>query len=269
MADVPVALTLRFILRLPLLAQLELKELLLQLMVRYADMCAVKILYYQLGPNHYHASVVQAFEGHDPMRRVGISPFVRNVMSVWVKRANSLLSTQGTLTERAFRSHNVYTNEELFANMAYTLGNETHHAGKHPAESTHSAWGVYVDQEPDGVVTAMPAFLRDLADHDLDALLMAITTRAIELGLEGQKRAWLNATVETPALMVPKFPTVELPEIVDITRYLSADKHRQLKAERLAWQLPRVQFQPRRAPRIGELVEIVVRSELDVPAVLG
>jgi len=59
MADVPVALTLRFILRLPLLAQLELKELLLQLMVRYADMCAVKILYYQLGPNHYHASVVQ------------------------------------------------------------------------------------------------------------------------------------------------------------------------------------------------------------------
>jgi len=268
-AGVPVALTLRFILRLPLLAQLELKELLLQLMVRYAKMCAVEILFYQLGPNHYHASVVQAFHGHDPNRLVGISPFVRNVMSVWVKRANSFLSTQGTLTERNFRSHNVYTNEELFANMAYTLGNETHHIGRHPEKATHSAWGVYVDSEPDGVVTAMPAFLDDLGGHELDELLLAITNRAIELELEGGKRAWLNATVETLALMVPQFPRIEFPEIVDIARYLDGSKHRQSSEQRLAWKLARVEFQPRRAPRIGELIEIVVRNQLDASAGFG
>ncbi|MBN4055023.1 hypothetical protein JYT15_00790, partial [Acidimicrobium ferrooxidans] len=62
-AGLPVALTLRFILRLPLLAQLELKELLLQLMVKYAPMCAVDILFYQLAPNHFHVSLVQAFTG--------------------------------------------------------------------------------------------------------------------------------------------------------------------------------------------------------------
>ncbi|MBN4049971.1 hypothetical protein JYT84_00925, partial [bacterium AH-315-M10] len=42
LAFVPVAITVRFILRLPLLAQLQLQELLLALMAKYAEKCAVE-----------------------------------------------------------------------------------------------------------------------------------------------------------------------------------------------------------------------------------
>ncbi|MBN4049902.1 hypothetical protein JYT84_00580 [bacterium AH-315-M10] len=263
-AGVPVALTLRFILRLPLIAQLELKELLLQLMVKHAAMCAVDILFYQLAPNHFHVSLVQGFTGMDPGRRVGISPFVRNVMSVWAKRANSFYSTQGHLTERAFRSHNINSNEQLLANLTYTLSNELHHIGTHPAQSTHSAWGVHADQQPDGIVTAMPAFIENLAAASIEQLILDINFRAIELELQETKRPWLTATIETLALQVPTFPSIGPPHVVDITRFLDGAKHQQLKEQRLTWKMPRIKFQPRRATRIGELVEVVVRNELDI-----
>jgi len=59
LAFVPVAISVRFVLRLPLLAQLQLQELMLALMVKYAQMCAVEIFWYELRPNHLHITALQ------------------------------------------------------------------------------------------------------------------------------------------------------------------------------------------------------------------
>jgi len=260
---VPVAITVRFALRLPLIAQIQLQQLMLALMVKYAKMCAVEIFWYEFRPNHLHITAWQTFSGHDHMRRVGLSPWMRNVLSVWVRKANAFHSTEGRLTERSFLSHNITSNERLLANQAYTLGNKSHHIGDSPEDDPSGAWTVYASGEPDGVVNVLPDYLDELGDAPTDQLLLAIIWRAIQLESAGNKRAWLDATREIIAEMAPAFRAIDLPGKYDVVQLVDADKQRAMVAERLTWQWTRIKFQPRKAPKLGEPIEVVVRKQID------
>ncbi len=259
-AFVPVAITMRCILRLPFLAQLQLQELMLTLLTRYAERCGVEICWYDLRPNHLHVTAWQTFDGHDQRRRVGISPWMRNVLSVWVKKANAFYSTQGGLTERTFLSYNISSNQHLLANQAYTLGNKAHHIGESPADDPSGAWSVYAKAEPDGVVNAVPSYLDQLGPGPTDELLLAIIWRAVELEALKTKRAWLVATQEILAERAPTFPAMDLPGSYHVVTIVDADKHRTMVADRLTREWKHVKFQPRKAPSISEAIEILNRK---------
>ena len=263
LAYVPVSITVRFSLRLPFLLQQQLQQMMLTLMTYYAEKCGVKILWYDLRPNHLHITALQAFDGHHHMRQLGISPWMRNVMSVWVRRANSYHSTQGVLTERTFKSYNITSNEALLANQAYTLGNKTHHSGDSPTDDPTGVWNLYAKGEPDGVVNAVPDYLDQLGEGSIDELLLAIIWRAVKLETTEVDRPWMVATREILAERAPAFRAIDLPGDADVVSIVDADRHRAMVAERLAWQWTRREFQPRKAPQFGETIEIVVREQID------
>jgi len=203
------------------------------------------------------------------MRRIGLSPWMRNIFSVWVKKAGAYHSTKGGLTECTFFSHNITSNERLLANQAYTLGNKAHHIGESPEDDPSGAWTVYARGVPDGVVNAVPDYLDRLGDKPTDELLLDIIWRALEHEADGDKRAFLNATLEIIAEQAPAFPFLDLPGKHDIATIVDIEKHRARVVERLTWQWSRVQFQQRKAPKLGESIEIVVRKQLDPDPPVG
>ncbi len=263
-ANVPVAICVRFVLRLKLLEQFQLRELFLKYLVEYADRCGVVILWYALMDNHLHLTVVQSFDGHDELGRIGISPMMRNILSRWVKVANGYFSTEGTLIEHTYSSANLVGNARLIENQVYTLANPIRHrTGVALEDATHTAFRLYTRREPDGVVTHVPDYMNALAEIGTDALIHDIANLALELAQVKTMRPWLTATTEVLAQRASSIPLAEMAQFHTVDQFLDGRRQQQRRASRLTWEFSKVMFQPRSAPSVGDVIDIVIRHPSD------
>lgn len=262
-AHQPVSITFRCALRLVFLKAPELRELFEQLVAIEAERCEVDVYALEIRDNHAHLIVSQRFHCHDRTRKKGIAAFTRNLLSRWVKKANAYHSTQGRLTERTYLSMRIESHEILLWQLAYVLCNGYHHARLDPAEVSGS-WSVYADHAPDGVVTRIPALAaRDLG-CPLDQLVRAISERGEDLRGRGASAPWLEATRREVAERGILLPTAEVdlggPAVAD---WLGAEVHERRREELVTRPWIRIEFEARRGPQLAEVIEIVVRRELE------
>jgi hypothetical protein len=269
--DLPVLVSQRMVLRLLLLEEPELKEYTLSALARNLVRCQVAILGWALQGNHFHLVMTQKIDGHDERRAVGIAPFMRNVTSTLAKKVNSTYSLQGHSVERTYRSHNLEGPENLLRSLAYIHAQDAHHHATRPkGEPRWDSWTVLAGGQPDGVVSDLPEFWNLLASSPEERaerardLLRAIIDCALVLERDSQDNPWAVATAEVVALH--KVPlTRNWQRLLPVPAALDAAAHTKAHEARLAWQWPRIAFDPRRAPRVGDVITIEVRREAIPP----
>jgi hypothetical protein len=270
--NLPVLVSQRMVLRLLLLEDRELKEFTLSALARNVVRCDVSILGWVLMSGHFHLVLTQKLDGHDELGVRGIAAFMRNATSTLAKKLNSWHSFQGHAVERTYRSHNLEGPENLLRSLAYIHAQEAHHHASRPkGEPQWDSWSVLAGGQPDGVVTELPEFW-DLLGASPDEraertreILRAIIDRALVLERDSQPNAWAVATAE--AILAYKVPlTSNWQRLLSVPAALDAAKHHDAREARLAWEWPRIAFDPRRAPRVGDVLTIVAkREELSPP----
>lgn len=265
MAHVPVVITTRCILRADLFDELNIEKKFRQLVARFAPPDQVEVFGWVFLRNHLHMLVSQNINGHDKRRKRGISPFLRNVFAALAKYVNGRLSSQGRVFERTFLARNRSEADEIFASFAYILTNPVHHgAAKRPEDYAASAVGAYYRGEADGVTTAALG------------LFSSIEGTSAEKGqfVEGLVREW-SADVRAAGKDANKIAIAGrvlrehrdrlnvkgAREAIPIASWLGRERAVRARDELLSWVPSKAEFQPRRAPRVGEIIRVVVRSQ--------
>lgn len=262
--NVAVGISARCILRLDLYSFEEAKQRLKQLFRHYEKMCEVEIIDFVIRDNHWHVIIVQRnFSGHDKQRKKGIAAWVRNVRMMSTRTLNAVYSTQGCLSERVYRSVNLKTNERLLAHQAYVQANGLHHANEAPDQSAHTSWILYGKGEATGVVTQVPDYCADGSLGDNRKFLCALQRLAMRYEREGRELPWLRAAQELIAAQAPSVLPEAQPSFVPVTELIDEADHKAACQALDDWEFPRVEFEPRRAPSVGKLIEIRIRRELD------
>ncbi len=254
MAHVPVLITTRCILRADLFAELNIEKKFRQLVAIFAPKADVEVFGFVFLRNHLHMLVEQRMHGHDKRRRRGIAPFARNVFSALAKYVNGRLSSQGRVFERTYFARNRSEADEIFASLAYILTNPVHHgAARRPEAYAASSVGAYYRGEADGVTTAalglfapMEGMVREwyagVRAAGSGANKVAIAARVIR---EHRDRLNVKGTREA----------------IPIASWLGQEKAEKAREELLAWVAPKAEFQARRAPKVGGLIRVEVRSQ--------
>lgn len=288
-AGIPAAVTFRWVLRLDLFQLHDLRMRFIQLIAKWAVEADVAVLAFNVRPNHAHMILCQRVDGC--WARVGISAMMRNVLSQAAIAANRLHSFQGHAVERTYRSVNLPRARDLLRQLAYLHSQGEHH-GSGPDWEDLDSHPIYYDGAVDGITTHI--VLPDLDDipreqraERLVELLEAIAQDALARealaaqdanpnapDLTACERAhtrfpWLDATneaVDASPLAITIEDHVSLLELVPITSFRDAEAHEQARQTLLDWRMPYCLFHPRRAPRVGELIDIRVTVVPHPPA---
>jgi hypothetical protein len=99
------------------------------------------------------------------------------------------------------------------------------------------------------------------------ALLEAIINPALELERDSRPDAWRVATDQAIARFGINF-TSTWKRLIPVSQALDAEAHEKARQARLAWKWPRVVKRVRRAPKVGEVIRIVVKRDVRAPPIL-
>lgn len=277
--QVPVVLSFRWAFRLKVFAyEGALVKLFLKLLCHWSWRCEVAILGFDVRPNHAHIIAMQRFDHHHPRR--GIAAMMRNVLSALARAANIVLTHQGRIIERTYRSHNLYTLGHFIRQMAYVNGQDAHHGGPGLASSRPTTVSVEV---ADGLVyqiPVIPELSRPGASpaeraEALGALLDQIIERATALeaaaaqdadpeqpNLDPQTRAEAGHPWQRAMEAVGEVWGLELEADIRRLAFNSFAVDRDGEAwfaareEFRRWHFPQFEAAPRRAPEVGDIIEV-------------
>lgn len=281
-AHVPIIISFRFAFRLDLFRHSEaLVKLLMKLLARWSWSCRVVVLGVAIRSNHCHILCYQLFDEHRPTE--GVAAMMRNVLSALAFAANQIFSHQGRVIERTYRSHNLPTLGDLLRQYAYIHSQDAHH---HSTGGTDSSQTVFDADSVDGLVTQLPYFPgihepgmteQQYADA-FAAATASITVRA--LALEAKARAdsdieqpdqdpgtrartsnpWLQALLEVAGEELGLPLDVPCQELYFRGVMARSGPLRFLAARTalLSYRLPEFDFQARRPPHVGDIIDIRV-----------
>ncbi len=161
MADEPVLVTTRCVMRLCAFEKPEVKTEIRRYLSWWAPRCRIELLCWTVVDNHIHLLVSQPIPGHK--KQTGIAAFMRNSLSAIARFTNGFIQSQGHLTERVYLSRRRTTPAEALASLAYILEHPVKHGVEGGIDDENSAGKLYARSRADGVATAVLGmfFLRD------------------------------------------------------------------------------------------------------------
>ncbi len=146
-ADEPVLVTTRCVLRVKFMERPAMKTEIRRHIAKWADRCGVEVLAWTVAGNHLHLLLSQHFTGHDRRaRRVGLFPFLRNVLSAIARYGNAHHSSQGRFFERVYNARRRPSPEQALQSLAYIL--------EHPVK--HGFEGGLDDENTSGRLSSAP-----------------------------------------------------------------------------------------------------------------
>ena len=155
MADEPVLVTTRCVLRVKFLQHPAVKSETRRLIAKWAPECGVEVMAFTIAGNHLHLLLSQDRTGHDTSRkRRGIFPFLRNVLSAVARYGNAAHSSQGRFWERVYYSRRRASAEQSLQSLAYILEHPVKHGVAGGFEDVNTSGGLYFRGTPEGVATA-------------------------------------------------------------------------------------------------------------------
>jgi REP element-mobilizing transposase RayT len=149
-----VLITFRCILRLDPPALEGVRNMLAQQLALNKARCEVELLAWAVHYNYIHLLIYQRFDGHCPKGHKGIAPFLRNVISVTARYANTGATLQARFLERTYEAHHVSDPSDLIRFLARIHGQPAKHRLylETVRETLDSCAQVLSYREPDGSV---------------------------------------------------------------------------------------------------------------------
>ena len=260
--DEPVLVTSRCVLRVRFMEHPAMKTEIKRLITKWAEKCRVEVLAYTIAGNHIHLILSQDRTGHDRRKRVGIFPFLRNVLSSVSRYGNALHSSQGRFMERTYYARRRPSPEQALQSLGYVLEHPVKHGFAGGFDDGNTSGRLYRRGVADGVATAvLGVFLQRDPQLRWDAIVglfreMYADPRWREDGVEVAREAFQRH-----------------PEILDkrgwcapISVGLWAGEEAAKRAREAVLSAPqvRVKFRGRNAPAPGDIVTIVFE---EVPSI--
>ena len=266
MADEPVLVTTRCVLRLKFLKHPAVKTEIRRLIAKWASACGVEVMAFTMAENHLHLLLSQERTGHDrAARRRGIFPFMRNVLSAVARYANAVHSSQGRFWERVYYSRRRPSSEQALQSLAYILEHPVKHGVAGGFDDVNTSGGLYFRGTPDGVSTAaIGLFLA----RDPEVRWQAIEALLREMYADPR---WQE---EKTRVEVASDAIERHPEVIDKTGWrkaiavgLWAGEEAAERARKAVLTAPRrrFKFRSRNAPAPGDVIRVVFE---EVPAVM-
>lgn len=167
--------------------------------------------------------------------------------------------------ERTFLARNRSEAEEVFASFAYILTNPVHHgAAKRPENYAASSVGAYYRGEADGVTTAALGLFSSIEGNSAEkGRFVEGLVREWYAGVRAAGRGANKVAIAAGVLREhrDRLNVKGAREAIPIESWLGREKADLARKELLAWVAPKAEFQPRRAPCVGGLIHVVVRSQ--------
>ena len=257
-ADEPVLVTSRCVLRVPFLSRDAVKTELRRQIAKWAPRCGVEVIGLTIAINHFHMIVSQDHTGIDKRRKRGIAWFERNVLSNVARYGNAHFSSQGHFVERRYWSRRRPSPEQALQSLGYVLEHPVKHGVAAGFDDEDTSGRLYFRGTPDGVATAaLGVFLA----RDPEVRWTAIESLFREMYTDPR---WRENGVEVAREVIQRHP-----EVIDKKGWCApikvavwAGEEAAKRAREAVLSAPReqVEFSPRKAPRVGGIVTVVIRE---------
>lgn len=262
----PVEIELRCAWRVKLIDDAVVAEELERLVVFEAARCQVRLLAFTIEVNHLHCVLAQEMSGHDPVRKKGIAPMMRNFESRATRFLNGHFSLIGRAWERSYRSYPRGDSAQVLKSITYTVMNPVKHGAVKRAEDYEfSDWEVYYEARPNGIVTHVPAMWSALGRtpqeraRRIKELIEEVWT---EGGRDGDLLKAAHRAIERrPALRDGR----HWAETIPVGAWVGNEEAERERKKVLARERPFVEFQPSRAPAMGGVIEIRIKRAAPRP----
>ncbi len=255
----PVEIELRCAWRVKLIGDAVVAEELQRLLAFEAGRCEVRILAMTIEVNHLHLLVAQEFSGHDADGKLGIFPMMRNFESRATHWMNGHFSLMGRAWERSYRSFPRGDAAQVLKSIVYTVMNPVKHGAVKRAEDYEfNDADVYFTAKANGIVTHVPAMWSALG-RTSEERAKEIKKLIEEVWKDGSRHGSLvkaarRAIARRPALRDSR----GWAETIPVGAWVGYDAAEKQRKEVLDRERPFVEFQPRRAPSIGDVIVIRV-----------
>ena len=262
----PVEIELRCAWRVKLLDDEVVAKELQRIIAFEAARCQVRCLALTIEVNHLHLVLAQEMAGHDAARRRGIAPMMRNVESRATHWLNARYSLSGRLWERSYRSFPRGDSAQVLKSITYAVMNPVKHgAVKHAEDYGFNDADVYFFGRADGIVTHVPAMWSALGRtpeeraRRIKELMEEVWTEGVRDG--DLLKAAHRAIERRPALRDGR----RWAETVPVGAWIGHEAAEKKRKDVLDFVAPRTEFQPRRAPSMGEVIEIRIKQAAPRP----
>ncbi len=256
--DEPVLTTTRCVLRLPFLSRPAVRTELKRLIARWAPRCGVEVIALTIAVNHIHMILSQDHTGIDKRRKRGIAWFERNVLSGLSLYGNAHFSTQGHFVERRYWARRRPSPEQALQSLGYVLEHPVKHGVATGFDDEDTSGRLYFRGTPDGVATAaLGVFLA----RDPEVRWTAIECLFREMYADPR---WREDGVEVAREAIQRHP-----EVIDkkgwcvpikVAIWAGAEAAKRAREAVLTAPQERVEFSPRKAPRVGGVIEVIFRE---------
>ncbi len=256
-AGEPVEIELRCAWRVKLLNDGVIAEELQRILAFEARRCEVRVLAVTIEVNHLHLVLAQEMSGHDPTKRKGIGPMMRNFESRATHFLNGHIGLIGRARERSYRSYPRGDAAQLLKSLVYTIENPVHHrAVKRAEDYEFNNAGVYFSGRADGIVTHVPVMLSCLG-ATAEARGRAIKELIDEVWAEGTRTGkLLDAARNALSRRRARIDQRNWAETVPVGAWVGNEAAETKLNEVLNRKRPFVEFQPTKAPEIGAVIDI-------------
>lgn len=259
--DVPIHIANRCVLRTNLLESEDVRTMVKLLLAKHARKCRVRVLQYAIRCNHLHLLISQDFTGHDRRRKLGVAAFCRNVFSAAARFGHIQSSTAGRFWERTYRSCLRGEGQEALQAFAYIAANGLHHNPDERLEDNKDSGNrVYLEGKPDGVITHVLGVFAPLTGNTRErgAFIRDLILEWHSLADEKRKEV---ATART--LLCQHSDHLDHrggSQAVPVGEWIDPKSVEDARRKLLSWVPKRVKFHPRRAPKLGETIRIVIEE---------
>jgi len=256
----PVEIELRCAWRVKLLNDGVIAEELQKIMAFEARRCEVRVLAMTIEVNHLHLVLAQEMAGHHAERRKGIAACMRNFESRATHFLNAHLSLQGRAWERSYRSWPRGDAAGLVKSLVYTIENPVHHGAVERAEDYEfNNAGVYFSGKADGIVTHVPVILSGLG-ATTEERAKAIKELMEEVWTEGVRTGkLLDAARDAISRRRTIIDQRNWADTIPVGAWVGNEAAEKKRDEVLNRVRPFVEFQARKAPEIGAVIDIRIK----------
>lgn len=259
-AQEPVEIELRCAWRVKLLNDAVIAEELERLIAFEARRCEVRVVGVTIEVNHLHMLLAQEFAGHDPDKKKGIAAFQRNFASRATHFLNGHLSLKGRAWERSYRSHTRGDAAQFLKSLVYTVMNPVKHGAVDRAEDYEfNDADVYFFGRPNGIVTHVPTILSGFG-KTTQARAKGIKRLIEEVWSEGVRMGdLLKASQQAVSRERARIDQRGWAGTIPVGAWVGHEAAEKKRNEVLDRERPFVEFQPRRAPEIGAVIDIRIK----------
>ncbi len=262
----PVEIELRCAWRVKLLNDGVIAEELQKIIAFEAARCRVRCLAVTIEVNHLHLVLAQEMAGHDPTRRTGGAPMMRNFESRATHFLNGHLSLKGRAWERSYRSFPRGDAAQLLKSIVYTIQNPVKHGAVDRAEDYEfNDTSVYFEGKANGIVTHVPVILSGLGKTTHERA-KAIKDLIDEVWTEGVRTGkLLDAARDAISRRRTIIDQRNWADTIPVGAWVGNEAAEKKLNEVLNRERPFVEFQPRKAPELGAAIEIRINYKSPRP----